>query len=108
MALKKILGLRCLVKRAPGVKMLYMQQASYLEGVPLMWILPLYLHDNQKSDDDDDDNDDTYIWGRPTVSSEPFVVFPFYWIPGLATYFFRFFKKGSCQLLAKVCARSTG
>ena len=32
-------------------------------------------------------------------------------IPGLATYFrfsFRFFKKGSCQLLAKVCARTTG
>ena len=32
-------------------------------------------------------------------------------IPGLATYFrfsFRFFKKSSCQLLAKVCARSTG
>ena len=32
-------------------------------------------------------------------------------IPGLATYFrfsIRFFKKGSCQLLAKVCARSTG
>ena len=32
-------------------------------------------------------------------------------IPGLATYFrfsLRFFKKGSCQLLAKVCARSTG
>ena len=32
-------------------------------------------------------------------------------IPGLATYFrfsFRFFKKGSCQLLAKVCARGTG
>ena len=32
-------------------------------------------------------------------------------IPGLASYFrfsFRFFKKGSCQLLAKVCARSTG
>ena len=32
-------------------------------------------------------------------------------IAGLATYFpfsFRFFKKGSCQLLAKVCARSTG
>ena len=31
-------------------------------------------------------------------------------IPGLATYLrfsFRFFKKGSCQLLAKVCARST-
>ena len=32
-------------------------------------------------------------------------------IPGVATYFrfsFRFFKKGSCQLLAEVCARSTG
>ena len=32
-------------------------------------------------------------------------------IPGLATYFrfsFRFFKKGSCQLLVKVCTRSTG
>ena len=32
-------------------------------------------------------------------------------IPGLATYFrfsFCIFKKGSCQLLAKVCARSTG
>ena len=32
-------------------------------------------------------------------------------IPGLATCFrfsFRFFKKDSCQLLAKVCAQSTG
>ena len=32
-------------------------------------------------------------------------------IPGLTTYFrfsYRFFKKGNCQLLAKVCARSTG
>ena len=32
-------------------------------------------------------------------------------IPSLATYFrfsFCFFKKGSCQLMAKVCARSTG
>ena len=32
-------------------------------------------------------------------------------IPGLATYFrfsFRFFKRGSCQLLAEVCAQSTG
>ena len=32
-------------------------------------------------------------------------------IPGLVTYFrfsFRFFKKGSCQLLAKVCAQNTG
>ena len=31
------------------------QQASYLEGGPLYWILPLYLHVNKKSDDDDDD-----------------------------------------------------
>ena len=31
------------------------QQASYLEGSPLMWMLPLYLHVNQKSDYD-------YIW----------------------------------------------
>ena len=29
------------------------QQASYLEGGPLMWMLPLYLHANQKSDYDD-------------------------------------------------------
>ena len=34
-----------------------MQQASYLEGGPLMWMLPLYLHVNQKSDYDDDDDD---------------------------------------------------
>ena len=31
----------------------WVQQASYLEGGPLLWILPLYLHVNQKSDDDD-------------------------------------------------------
>ena len=30
-----------------------MQQASYLEGGPLMWMLPLFLHVNQKSDYDD-------------------------------------------------------
>ena len=35
-----------------------MQQASYLDGGPLMWMLPLYLHIIQKSDDDDDDDDD--------------------------------------------------
>ena len=29
------------------------QQASYLEGGQLMWMLPLYLHVNQKSDYDD-------------------------------------------------------
>ena len=31
-----------------------MQQASYLDGGPLLWILPLYLHVNQKSEDDDE------------------------------------------------------
>ena len=30
------------------------QQASYLEGGPLVWMLPLYLHINQKSNYDDD------------------------------------------------------
>ena len=35
--------------------LLCVQQASYLEGGPLMWMLPLYLHVNQKSDYDDDD-----------------------------------------------------
>ena len=33
-----------------------MQQASCLEGGPLLWIWPLYLHVNKKSDDDDDDD----------------------------------------------------
>ena len=41
-----------------------MQQASYLEGGPLLWILPLYLHINKKSDDDDDD-DDVIQWIMP-------------------------------------------
>ena len=36
----------------------WVQQASYLEGGPLMWMLLLYLHVNKKSDDDDDDDDD--------------------------------------------------
>ena len=33
-----------------------MQQASCLEGGPLLWIWPLYLHVNKKSDDNDDDD----------------------------------------------------
>ena len=36
--------------------LLCMQQASNLEEGPLMWMLPLYLHVNQKSSDDDDDD----------------------------------------------------
>ena len=43
-----------------------MQQASYLVGGPLLWILPLFLHVNKKSDedddDDDDDNDDDFVF----------------------------------------------
>ena len=31
---------------------------GYLEGGPLLWIWPLYLHVHKKSDDDDDDDDD--------------------------------------------------
>ena len=41
---------RDLVRDLPCV-----QQASCLEGGPLLWIWPLYLHVNKKSDDDDDD-----------------------------------------------------
>ena len=44
------------------------QQASYLEGGPLMWMLPLYLHVNQKSDYDDDNEDfilqEDLLWRR--------------------------------------------
>ena len=32
--------------------LLCVQQASYLEGGPLMWMLPLSLHVNKKSDYD--------------------------------------------------------
>ena len=42
-----------------------MQQASYLERGLLMWMLPLYLHVNQKSDDDDDDDThNIFLWGN--------------------------------------------
>ena len=37
-------------------------QARYLEGGPLIWMLPQYLHINQKSNDDGDDEDDETIW----------------------------------------------
>ena len=38
------------------------QQASCLEGGPLLWIWPLYLHVNKKSDGNDDD--DELNWAR--------------------------------------------
>ena len=49
------------------------------------------------------------IWDLIESVSEGFLTYSS--IFGLATYFrfaFRFFKKDSCQLLAKVCPRSTG
>ena len=39
------------------IQLLYIL-VSCLEGDPLLWIWPLYLHVNQKSDDDDDDDDE--------------------------------------------------
>ena len=39
--------------------LLCMQLASYLERGPLMWMMPLDLHVNQKSDYDDDETDST-------------------------------------------------
>ena len=39
-----------------GVRSAMRAASQYLEGGPLLWILPLYLHINQKSDDDDDDD----------------------------------------------------
>ena len=43
----------------------YVQQASCLEGGSLLWIWPLYLHVNKKSDDDDELNVDTAIHSIP-------------------------------------------
>ena len=44
----------------------YMQQASYLEGGPLMLMLPLYLLVNQKSVDDDDDD---YLYAQAVLNT---------------------------------------
>ena len=40
-----------------GVRSATRKEARCLEGGPLLWIWPLYLHVNPKSDDDDDDDD---------------------------------------------------
>ena len=38
-----------------------MRAASQLPGSgPLMWMMPLHLHVNQKSNNDDDDDDKTF------------------------------------------------
>ena len=34
----------------------YNLKASFLEGGPLMWMMPMHLHINQKSDYDDDND----------------------------------------------------
>ena len=45
-----------------------MQLGGYLEGGPLLWILPLYLHVNQKSNDDGLKNKfKTALVNEPTV-----------------------------------------
>ena len=38
--------------------LLYAAIASYQEGGPLMWTIPLHLHVNQKHHGDGDDDDD--------------------------------------------------
>ena len=39
-----------------------MRTASQLPGKgPLMWMMPLHLHVNQKSDYDDDNDDDQFL-----------------------------------------------
>ena len=50
-----------------------MQQASCLEGGPLLWIWPLYLHVNQKSDDDDDDDLAIKYGNTPRKSMEMYL-----------------------------------
>ena len=55
----KLMTVLTLKKGAPGDQvwdLLCMQLANYLEGGPLMWMMPLHLHANQKSDYDDDDD----------------------------------------------------
>ena len=38
-----------------GVRLLCVQLASYLEGGPPMWMMPLHMHVNQNFDYDDDE-----------------------------------------------------
>ena len=48
-----------LKKGAPGDQvrdLLFVQLASYMDRGPLMWMMPLHLHVNQKSDYDYDDD----------------------------------------------------
>ena len=52
-----------------------LQQDSCLEGDPLMWMLPLFLHINQKSDDDDEEEEDDVLreckyWSINNITSQ--------------------------------------
>ena len=66
-----------LKKGAPGDQMwdlLCVQLASYLEGGPLMWMMPLHLRDYQKSDYEmmnDDDADEYEHTITIILSNEP-------------------------------------
>ena len=55
-----------------------MQQASCLEGGPLLWIWPLYLHVNQKSDDDDDD--DEKLMSVTDIKLKPFILYEIFFL----------------------------
>ena len=55
-----------------------MQLTSYLEGGPLMWMMALHLHVNQKSDYDDDENKRSSDIRRPpdkSVELKPIFLF---------------------------------
>ena len=49
-----------------------MQLASYLEGGPLMWMMPLHLQVNQKSDYDIYESYQDYQLSLHTVSGQAF------------------------------------
>ena len=72
------------------------QQASCLEGGPLLWIWPLYLHVNKKSDDDDDD--------APTALSQSLTMV---WTRAALTLHFRTVAyKAACHTLSKASLKS--
>ena len=59
------LSLRTSVRKQPIIALytefetvlkFYNLKASFLEGGPLMWMMPMHLHINQKSDYDDDND----------------------------------------------------
>ena len=52
------------------------QQATYLEGGPLLLILPLYLHINKKSNDDDDE-EENYSSGAISPLSHDIAIYFF-------------------------------